>query len=275
MQGDILARTHEINDILKQVHPHFHDHPKNLFFMVLTQSCDLVVRSAGGKCKAPYISIAPVRSLDLVIERHISQANAAAVTADLPVLSDKVKSKASEFLSRLINNNEPGYFFLEGQGTALGSDCAAFLNLSIALKSDLHFAACKRAKVLQLRAEFQAKLGWLVGQLYSRIGTQDWEQASLQRKISGLLREAAIWVPDSTISHLEKEFAKRAGEGVDTPMTPHEISKAVAKAPKRKDAVLEQATKIIAAVLGAERHAEVEKLRKRLEADSSLTSLLR
>lgn len=275
MQGDVLARTPEINEILKQAHPHFHDHPKNLFFMVLTQSCDLVVRAAGGRCKAPYISIVPVRSLDLVLERHISQASAAAVNTDLPVLSDKVKSKASEFLSRLINNNEPGYFFLEGQGTPLGADCAAYLNLSIALKADIHFEACRQAKLLQLRAEFQAKLGWLVCQLYSRVGTQDWEQAPLQKKITNLLREAAIWVPDATISYLENEFARKAELGAEVAMTAQEISKAVAKAPKRKDAVIEQATKIIATVLGEDRHAEVERLRKRLEADSSLTSLLR
>ena len=44
-QGDILKRTPELDEILAKVHPHFHQHRKNLYFMVLTQSCDLVIRN--------------------------------------------------------------------------------------------------------------------------------------------------------------------------------------------------------------------------------------
>ncbi len=49
MQGDVLERTSAIDNLLKVVHPHFHGRMKNLFFMVLTQSCDLVQRKAGGE----------------------------------------------------------------------------------------------------------------------------------------------------------------------------------------------------------------------------------
>jgi hypothetical protein len=185
--------------------PHFYQHPKNLFFMVLTQSRDLVLRQPGGGCKAPYIAIAPVRPLDLIVERHVAQTTAADVSSPPPVVSDKLKTKASEFLMRLLNNNEPGYFFLYGGDTPLGSDCVAFLNLSIAIKSELHFSSCLEAKILQLASEFQAKLGRLLGQLFSRVGTQDWEPNKLSLKIKGLLKDAAIWVPDATISHLEAE----------------------------------------------------------------------
>ena len=274
MQGDVLERTPAIDILLKQVHPHFHDHPKNLYFMVLTQSCDLVVRTPDGRCKAPYISIAPVRALDLVVERHIALADAANVKAELPVVTDKVKSKATEFLTRLLNNNEPGYFFLEGQDT-LGSDCAAFLNLSIAIKSDLHLDTCLGAKILQLRAEFQAKLGWLVGQLFSRVGTQDWEPSALSRKVKAVLKDAAIWVPDATIAHIESEFSKQLSGNPNAKMTAPEISRAVSTAPKKKDAVIEQTAKIIADFLGQDRKDEIAKLRKRLESDSALTALLR
>jgi hypothetical protein len=73
MQGDVLERTPAIDQLLKVVHPHFHGHQKNLFFIVLTQSCDLVQRKGGSGCKSPYITIAPVRSIDSVIERHLAQ----------------------------------------------------------------------------------------------------------------------------------------------------------------------------------------------------------
>ena len=59
-QGDILKITEEIKTVLTEVHPYFlNDQYK--YFMVLTQSCDLVRRN-GSKCKTPYITLAAVRN---------------------------------------------------------------------------------------------------------------------------------------------------------------------------------------------------------------------
>ena len=33
----------------------------------------------------------------------------------------------------------------------------------------------KKPKKIELTDEFKAKLGWLVGNMYSRVGTADWE----------------------------------------------------------------------------------------------------
>jgi hypothetical protein len=275
MQGDVLERTSAIDALLEEVHPHFFQHLKNLFFMVLTQSCDLVPRAAGGKCKAQYIAIAPVRSLDVVVARYISDASAADVRSSLPVISDKVKTKASEFLARVMNNNEPGYFFLEGKDTPLGSDCAAFLNLSIAIKSEIHFATCLEAKILQLRPDFQAKLGWLLGQLFSRVGTQDWDQKVLTKKVSAFLKDAAIWVPDAKIAYLEEAFARSRDANPDAEMTAMDVASALKQAPTRKHMIIDRATKVIAEALGPEREEDVMLLRRRLESDEGLTMLLK
>ena len=51
----------------------------------------------------------------------------------------------------------------------------AYLKVSIALKSQEHYDKCLAAKKLELSDEFKAKLGWLVGNMYSRVGTADWE----------------------------------------------------------------------------------------------------
>lgn len=275
MQGDVLQRTSAINALLEEVHPHFFQHPKNLNFMVLTQSCDLVPRAASGKCKAQYIAIAPVRSLDVVVARYISEASAADVRSSLPVISDKVKTKASEFLARVMNNNEPGYFFLEGKDTPLGSDCAAFLNLSIAIKSEIHFTTCLEAKILQLRPDFQAKLGWLLGQLFSRVGTQDWDQKALTKKVNAFLKDAAIWVPNATIAHIEDVFARTRDVNPDAEMTATDVARAVKQAPTKKHEIIERATKVIAEALGPEREEDVMLLRRRLESDEGLTMLLK
>ena len=61
-QGDVLQVTDGMRDILKEVHPYFLN-KQYKYFMVLTQSCDLVRRN-GGNCKTPYITLAAVRSFD-------------------------------------------------------------------------------------------------------------------------------------------------------------------------------------------------------------------
>lgn len=274
MQGDVLRRTPAIDELLKTVHPHFHQHPKNLYFMVLTQSCDLVTRN-DGYCKAPYITLAPVRSLDLVVERHLAQFPLAEVAADLPVLRVKAKNKATEFLQRLFNNNELGYFFLDSEDTLLDGDCVAFLNLSIPIKADLHLKTCLDAKMLQLNETFQAKLGWLVGQMYSRVGTQDWDPKKMKDKVSKVLAEAAIWVDDAKLPPVEEAFKVKAQENPGVRMTSAEISRVIAKAPDKRRRVLDEASRVISEALGEENSELAEKLRKRLEGDAGLSTVLR
>lgn len=274
MQGDVLARTTALNKILQEVHPHFYQNSKNLFFMVLTQSCDLVSR-VNGSCKALYITLAPVRSLDLVVEKHLSQFLLAGITAELPVIGAKAKTKASEFLQRLFNNNESGYFFLDSEDTSLDSDCVAFLNLSIPIRSGLHLKTCLDAKQLQLEATFQAKLGWLVGQMYSRVGTPDWDQSVLTKKVRKVLQESAIWVDDSMVSVLEEEFKARASETSEARMTKTEIARLVAKTPSRKQLILREVARVIGYTLGPDQKELAERLRKRLEGDAGLSTFLK
>lgn len=122
MQSDVLRRTPEIDALLKEVHPHFYNNQENLLFIVLTQSCDLVLRKAGEPCKAPYITIAPARSLDLLVQRYLTLNAGLTLEAEILVLSAKAKNKATEFLTRVFNNNEPGYFYLDGEDTELPCD---------------------------------------------------------------------------------------------------------------------------------------------------------
>jgi hypothetical protein len=275
MQGDVLQRTPPLDELLKTVHPHFFEHPKNLFFMVLTQSCDLVPRGPGSSCKAPYIAIAPVRSIDLVVERQIAQLNAADVKSALPVVGNKAKNKLSEFMNRLLNNNEPGFFFLDAEGTKLSNDCVAFLNLSIAIKSDLHLQTCIDAKILQLTDTFQAKLGWLVGQMYSRVGTQDMAADRMSKKIADYLTGVALWVDDAKIRALEAKYEQvRQSEPART-MSSEEIASTLRAVPNTKQQVISRATEILTDALGPEHEATARKLSTRLSNDAALTRLLR
>jgi len=277
-QGDVLERTPEINALLESVHPHFHKKESNLFFMVLTQSCDLVPR-LDGHCKATYITIAPVRPIDMVLSRQVSGLQTNGIKANAPVLTDKSKSKLSEFLQRLYNNNEPGLFFLEGSDTVLPGDCCVYLNLSIAIKSEEHYKKCVDAKRLQLSDTFQAKLGWLVGQMYSRVGTGDWDSKTLTKKIQAALEDIAIWIPDSSAKPLTNILSGRdislgeINEGV--------IKEALTKIPTKKSLIVQQIENVSSKVLMNELKdypseipiSILKTLIKRLDGDAGFTSL--
>jgi hypothetical protein len=276
MQGDVLRRTPELDGVLETVHPHFYQHPKNLYFLVLTQSCDLVPRRPTNICKAPYIAIAPVRSLELVIERQVAQYRSADVRSDLPVIGTKAKTKISEFLGRLLNNNEPGFFYLDSEGTDLATDCVAFLNLSIAIKTELHLNTCIAAKMLQLTDTFQAKLGWLVGQMYSRVGTQDMDYSRSTKKISDALKSVALWIDDAAIKAIEQKFEEIQDAEPGKQISEREITAAVRAIPSLKDQVMNRATEVLKATLGDSdaQAATVRKLASRLRSDAALTKLL-
>lgn len=278
MQGDVISRTPEIDELLKEVHPHFYKNQENLLFIVLTQSCDLALRKAGEPCKSPYITIAPVRSLDFVVQRHLAQQSGLNLEAEILVLSAKAKGKATEFLTRVFNNNEAGYFYLDSEDTEdteLPCDCVAFLNLSIAIKAEKHYQKCLGAKITQLNGTFQAKLGWLVGHMYSRVGTDDIPREQIAEKLKSALKDVALCIEDQKVTALEKAFAefKQANPGVK--MTQSEITKVLVDIPSRKSLVFEQTDKIIKEALGEANASLYVKLRKRLENDSALISLLK
>lgn len=274
-QGDVLKRTVDINSMLQAVHPHFYQHPKNLFFMVLTQSCDLVMGRAGEFCKSPYIAIVPVRPFEWVLERQIEQLRTLDIESELPVLTDKAKTKLSEFLTRLYNNNEPGYFFLEAKGTGLPHDCCAFLNLSISIRSNAHFQKCLDAKILELEPSFQAKLGWLVGQQYSRVGTEDWTKSELTLKVRAALNDAAIWIQDSKLASVQHAYTELIRIAPGSQLSAKQIEDALKNAPTQKSVVLDQVNKIITDTLGPNSAPIAEKIYRRLISDPALTAALK
>jgi hypothetical protein len=270
MQGDVLERTPALDKLLSEFHPYYGNR-KNRYFMVLTQSCDLVPRQPSGETKARYISLSPVRTLDHVIDLQLEMFRTK-VKAEIPVISDKSKDKMSEFLQRLFNNNVPDYFFLATNDLGLTSDYVVFLQLSIAIRADLHLKTCLEAKCLELTQAFQAKLGWLVGQLYSRVGTTDWSPTELTAKIRSILKDAAICVPDSTIAHLEAEYHQLSNGNPEALMSQSQISKVAARAPTRKRRVVGRIKTMVVEAFGPE---QAEKLCTKLEGDEALTAVLK
>ena len=107
-QGDIVARTPELLDILSKYHSHFED-ARYVGFMVVTQSCDLVKRTGG--IRTPYISLAVIRELDPLLPKLL---NGVCTTKVKGVYDEDHLDRAVTKITTLINQNEQGlgYFYL-------------------------------------------------------------------------------------------------------------------------------------------------------------------
>ena len=180
-QGDVLNITESLRKTLKEVHPYFLN-KQYRYFMVLTQSCDLVRRERN-PCKTPYITLAAIRSFDDFFEKTLTSLKYIEKENGLLILNAKNKDKTYQLIERLYNNTERDYFFLyKDELLDFPESMVASLKVSIALKSHLHYDECLEAKKLELSDEFKAKLGWLVGNIYSRVGTKDWEGQMTNRE---------------------------------------------------------------------------------------------
>lgn len=116
-------------------------------------------------------------------------------------------------VERIYNNTEPDYFFLYKEPEyQFDESMVAYLKVSIALKSDLHYDTCLEAKVMELTDEFKAKLGWLVGNIYSRVETTDWSSIMSEEEkkkfIEFELSKYLVFSDKERIKQLKKEVEK-------------------------------------------------------------------
>lgn len=204
-QGDVLKRTPELLEVLREVHPHYADE-KYTYFQVLTQSCDLVRRD-GAQCKSRYISLAAVRSVDVVIQRAIEKYEKKITFQDKLYCSEQHKAQLKDAINKLLNNNDTNHFFLKADPeSGITLDSCTLLHLSISIQSNLHFETCLAAKIVELKENFRAKLGWLVGNLYSRVGTEDYVPSAIPDKssydafVNDMIERYVAWVPQSDFS---------------------------------------------------------------------------
>ncbi|MDO8298092.1 MAG: hypothetical protein Q7T64_00225 [Lacisediminimonas sp.] len=231
----MLEKTSDLSAILDLYHPYYSKHPENTHFLVLTQSCDLVRRGIGS-CKSRYLSMAPVRSLEAVLSREFD-GKLRHVDSQL-YASTKSKQLMQQFLARLFNNNEPSFYYLESHPTAgLAVPSCALLSLPIAIKSE-HYETCLDARRTSTEDSFQAKLGWLVGQLYSRVGTKDWPEAEMAAKVERAIDSAVLWLPESELAQLEKMIGEERAKDAGTVFDVTKLRKMVASIPQKKAAAI-------------------------------------
>ena len=173
-QGDIIKRE-PLLEVLQLVHGHF-TNPKYLAFIVLTQTCDLVLRRKG--CKAKHISLAVIRPLSALIPSILEEM---CHSPRVGVYAKERRTEAEEFLRRVLNQNEQvnGWVYLHPDAdVGIGEAAVAMLRISVSLRAPEHYELLRKARCGRLDTEYRNKLGWLKGNLYSRVDSTDWGRES-------------------------------------------------------------------------------------------------
>jgi hypothetical protein len=268
LQGDVIRRTEAVEALLKTVHPHYYSAKNYRFFIVLTQSCDLVRRD-GAQCKSRYITIAAVRPLRLALDREIQKLQTSSIERKLRICNESRQIKLVQFMERLLNNNEDDYFYLHREPSVeMHEDHCAFLRLSITVKSELHYATLFDARVLSLKESFQHKLGYLVGTLFSRIGTEDWVPKNCTGERFKELTEQPLADPNLVL-WLNKEVHRKVMQDLKQLADPDEddLKRAIAKAVQTRENKKIEVIKIVSTVLQEMKLPDniVSTVRQRLE----------
>jgi hypothetical protein len=242
--------------------------------LVLTQSCDLA-RREGKPCNARYVTIAAVRPVRTAIERKIQELQHTEIERRLGFCSKDRQAKLTQFMERLLNNNEEDYFYLHREPSiGLIDDHCAFLQLSIALKVHLHYGTLLAARILSLKESFQHKLGYLVGSLYSRVGTEDWLEKQQQAIQFQELTQQPTKDP-ALVIWLEKHVHKKVVDILNKlpDPSPDDLQQAIAQAFKSKETRKREVLSMIASVLSELQVPEeiVTKATTRLENSAEFT----
>lgn len=266
-QGDLLERTpYLVDQVLAKYHPYYANHPDNHFYIVLTQSCDLVRR--GGRFKSEYFALAPVRPLRVILEREFSDQIRNQGTNSQAYAALSTQSRYRDFLTKVFNNNYSKYFFLHRQPDhGLAEDMCAVLPLSISIKAE-HYDECLKARKLQLDDAFQAKLGYLIGQQFSKVGTRDWDDDLIDKKVNDIIGQTAVWVPDADMAALAKSIGEHQAASGGTPVDAQQLAGLIGKLPTKK----QQAIDAVMAFLVAQKLVSEQPSRERGMVRKALTN---
>jgi hypothetical protein len=115
-----------------------------------------------------------------------------------------MRKAVESLMERIINQNENslGLFYLHPDlDSGITVPSVAILRVAISVSAAQHYFTFKEARVGRLSKLFEPKLGWMVGNLYSRIGVPDWKEKangdieeSIIKDILAPLRKEPIWL---------------------------------------------------------------------------------
>ena len=283
-QGDILQPIQELRSIFEDIHPHFIDE-KYTAFLVLTQTCDLVRRRRDHPtdCKSRYINLAVVRPLGnvltVLLDRTCGKVEISGEVASGVYIKES-RRRAELLLERIFNQNEQamGIFYLPSDTSVqIALPSVALLQVSVAVRADPHYEALRRSRSGRLQPEFQSKLGWLIGTLFSRVATQDMPKKKQKELMSRMLGsgkkgdESDIglqWISEKAV-----KAARKKQIAIDS-LTTNQIVETLEKCepPSSIDIAIEQVISVIEDLLEGITQEQLRKVRNRLMNDPQFRS---
>jgi hypothetical protein len=210
-QGDLLGRTPELTSLLETIHRHYAQE-KYTHFLVLTQTCDLVRHEKYPK--AHVINLAVVRPVEYIIDKVIDRHRQDAFSKAAHVCQEEARELVTDFIEKLLNNNHTNYFYLHRDPDRdMQVNLCALLRQSFPILARQNYDICLKARELSLSEGFRAKLGWTVGNIYSRVGTQDWvpdhiDEEDFEILVNKLATNTNTFVPNDRLSLARKRAGR-------------------------------------------------------------------
>lgn len=284
-QGDILHCAPGLRQILEEVHPHFLDE-KYTAFLVLTQTCDLV-RRGENRCKSRYINLAVIRPLDRILRALCERlCNPVEISGNvIPGLFVRgERSKVEALLDRVFNQNEQamGLFYLHPDASVrIAVPSVALLQVSIAVRAYEHYETLMKARTGRLKPEFQSKLGWLTGNLFARVATEDMppdKRKELKEQLLEIAADSAL--PDASVQWVRKECIREAQRQrivVDESSTAKKIAESLEQYRPRSPSEIasERVASVLKNVIPGLLPEQADKVKARLMNDSLFRATLK
>lgn len=207
-QGDVLERNECLEDVLKGLYPYAHQNPRKYpYFVVLTQSCDLIADNHRYR-KAEHITICAARSIRIFLEQEVSKLQTP-VLQEMGICLKRDKQSLLNKIERLLSNEEYPYFYLHpSKQTPFSDGLVAYLRVAFPLRTDIHYNTCLKAKKVQLAPEFQAKLGWLTTLVYGRVATNDFEPEMRSKYAKEYIDsiEGIVWRKEKALANQARQM---------------------------------------------------------------------
>lgn len=277
MQGDLLKRNKLLGETLRE----HSENPLNFeaiqYFVVLNQSCDLVLRNK--KPKTQYITFAPVYDLAIAINERTNKLKDNNIDGQISICNSKDRTQTLQYVERLLNNSERDYFCLPLEcHESFSDDHCISLNLTISI-SNKFYNQCLNSKIGQMEEIFAAKLGWMAGNKFSRVATPDIEDI-LKRTgnatsykstfIARAFSSQTIWLSTHQIRELKK-IIKRSN--VSKPLSNRKLLELTNQVPSNYSLAI---SRIVAILLNDKivNYEQVDEIKEKLTNDKNLKSLV-
>ena len=218
-QGDIIAKSAAVVGVLEKAFPD-EALAKASAFIILTQSCDLF-RRGKKSCRAKYVNLATISPLEDNLFMLLDDiCDKVCLEAEKPISGLyllKDKNKAEQFIERVLNQTEErrGLFYLPPLAEAgIGVHSIVNLQVNAPVRIEHYDFLISNAKG-RLGIEYQHRLGWLVGNLFSRVALPEFDKSEKDRIIKEMLtpeegEAGPFWVSRDSIAE-----AQRKGIGIN------------------------------------------------------------